>query len=295
MLQAIANGLTLGLAYAMLAAGFALLYGVMGVLNFAHGELVTVGAYVVVLLGVAATDASAYLLAILLALVLGLVGGVAVDQGIFRPLRTRSPFAVLLSTIGISLITINSVALIAGDESKSLRTFLTDRIYRGAGVAISGQRIAVAVIALTALGSLYYLLMHTDVGRRIRAVAEDIETARLTGINTERVMMSVTAISFMMATLAGALVAPLFSLTPTFGLEMLLRVFAIVVIGGLGSLTGAVFAALLLGLVESIATFYLSPAWVSTYIFGVLVVVLVVRPEGLARAFGGITVSEGGD
>jgi branched-chain amino acid transport system permease protein len=258
----------------------ALIYGTMGLLNFAHGDVVTFGGYAALFF---ATRGLPYpWLAVPAAVLAGACLGLLLDRVAFRPLWRFGPMPLLISSVAVSVVLSNGILAFAGPNVTNIRTsMLTTVIQLPLEISLSQQKLLIATVSLAALGVVYWAIQTTDFGRRVKAVAEDREFAQLSGVNPEAIFPWVMALSTALAALAGSLVAPVLSITPDFGSLMLIKVFAIIVIGGLGSFPGALLGALSFGIIESIATLYLDPSWVSTMTFMLLFAVLLVRPSGL--------------
>ena len=275
--QGLAIGLLTGILYVLIALGLTLIYGILHIVNFAHGEIYMLGAmgvfygYVVLKLPIWAT-----LVAILvLALLLGLV----VERAFFRSLRGQW-LQLVVASVGISLI-IQSLAWVAfGIQEKNVPSFFTGVVAFG-GVRLPTERLVAAAVGVVLVALLYLLVYRTKVGLAMRAIEEDEETARMLGINADRVAALACAVGFALAALAGAFVAPIYSLNPGMGLEVILMSFLIIIVGGLGSITGTVLAGLLIGVLQSVGGVLLGAEAAYGLVFVVMIVVLIVRPAGL--------------
>jgi branched-chain amino acid transport system permease protein len=278
--QAILSGLAFGLLYGVAASGFALVYGVMEILNFAHGDFIALGAYLALIL-VNASVPYPWMVGIVV-LVVGFIFGAFVFLTIFFPLRRREPFAPMLASLALGVILVNGIGLIKGFDVSFIQTDLVvDIVDLPFDLLLSMQQIIIAGSSIGILIVLYILTRHTQFGRNMRAVAEDVELARLSGIRTAQVSLVVFALATAIAMASGSLLGPVLALTPDMGSTLLILVFSIVVVGGLGSIPGAVIGALLLGVAQSLVGLYLAPQWISAIVFSVLVLVLLVRPYGL--------------
>ena len=274
--QGLAIGLLTGILYVLIALGLTLIYGILHIVNFAHGEIYMLGAmgvfygYVVLKLPIWAT-----LVAILvLALLLGLV----VERAFFRSLRGQW-LQLVVASVGISLI-IQSLAWVAfGIQEKNVPSFFTGVVAFG-GVRLPTERLVAAAVGVVLVVLLYLLVYRTKVGLAMRAIEED-ETARMLGIDADRVAALACALGFALAALAGAFVAPIYSLNPGMGLEVILMSFLIIIVGGLGSITGTVLAGLLIGVLQSVGGVLLGAEAAYGLVFVVMIVVLIVRPAGL--------------
>ena len=284
--QQLLNGIVIGSIYALFALGFTLVFGINHILNLAHGAVFMWGAFAA--LYVIATLDLPLVVAVLAAALTGGVLAVAVDWIAFRPLRARKApeFAAIISSIGAGLILMSVAQQIS--ETKVMRfpfgTFPVV-IFELFGLRI--QLLQVVIIATVALvvGLLTLYLYRTDLGRQIRAVAVNQRTAQLLGITPGLVFAQVFFISGALAGIAGILIGLAFnSVHFLMGEPLLLRAFVVIVLGGLGSIVGAVVAGLLLGIIQALGVAYLSSGVVDAIIFGLLFLTLVVRPTGL---FGG--------
>ncbi|TMK82463.1 MAG: branched-chain amino acid ABC transporter permease [Actinobacteria bacterium] len=275
--QGLAIGLLTGILYVLIALGLTLIYGILHIVNFAHGEIYMLGAmgvfycYVVFKLPFAAT--------LVVILLLSLLLGLGVERAFFRPLRGQW-LQLVVASVGLSLI-IQSLGWIAfGIQEKNVPSFFTGVVAFG-GVRLPTQRLIAAAVGVVLVGLLYALVYRTKVGLAMRAIEEDEETARMLGIDADRVAALACAVGFALAALAGAFVAPIYSLNPGMGLEAILMSFLIIIVGGLGSITGTVLAGLLVGVLQSVGGVLLGAEAAYGLVFIVMIVVLVVRPAGL--------------
>jgi branched-chain amino acid transport system permease protein len=275
--QGLAIGLLTGILYVLIALGLTLIYGILHIVNFAHGEIYMLGAmgvfycYVVFKLPFAAT--------LVVILLLSLLLGLGVERAFFRPLRGQW-LQLVVASVGLSLI-IQSLGWIAfGIQEKNVPSFFTGVVAFG-GVRLPTERLIAAAVGVALVALLYALVYRTKVGLAMRAIEEDEETARMLGIDADRVAALACAVGFALAALAGAFVAPIYSLNPGMGLEAILMSFLIIIVGGLGSITGTVLAGLLVGVLQSVGGVLLGAEAAYGLVFIVMIVVLVVRPAGL--------------
>jgi len=285
-LQSIINGLIQGGFFALFAVGLVLIFGVMSVVNFAHGELVMIGAYTIWLLH--AQNGLSFIPAIFVAVILVTLIGLLMERFLFRPTRD-DPLAGLICSIGVLFI-LQVVATLVGGEGPSKQvpppfqgTFIFFDYLR-----IPNQRIFSLAVSITALTTLWYFLTRTKLGWALRAVALDREAAALQGININRISMIAIGVGGALAGLAGALMAPLTNINPHMGHNVIITAFIVTIVGGVGSLSGAVFAAVLYALFHTFITVYFggTVATICGLIF--MVVVLIVKPTGIM----GVRVSE---
>jgi branched-chain amino acid transport system permease protein len=277
-LQQLVNGLVQGAVYVLVAIGLSLVFGVLKVVNFAHGEFYVVGGFAAYY--VTSTLGLPYWLAVILSAVAGLVVGAVAERLAIRPLRNAPEDAVFLSTFGLSLVLLYGVKLLLGGQPRPVGTSFTANYSLG-GLAITEQQIFVVLVTIVLVGALFMVLRRSYLGLVLRAVAEDRNTGVLMGINTELVYWGAFAVAAALAAVAGAAVAPMFTINPFAGQDMLITAFIVVIAAGLGSLTGAVFVGLGLGVAEAMVAGYVSgnaEQWVA---YVLVIAVLLLRPQGL--------------
>jgi branched-chain amino acid transport system permease protein len=291
--QELVNGLTTGALYALVALGFSMVYGVLKLLNFAHGDLYMVGAYigffVIQWFGGAQhlTIAVPLLLVIMFVLAAGLVGGlgVAIERFAYRPLRDAPRIAPLITAIGVSFFLESSALLLFGAQYRVYNTAdfisLSSGIQIGS-VTIDSVQILVLVLGLVLMAGLQLLVNRTRLGRQMRAVAADREAAEMLGINVNFVITATFFLGSALAGVAGIMGGLLFNqVTSTIGFIAGLKAFTAAVVGGIGSIPGAMLGGLVIGLAESFVTGYISSTYSNLIVFGLLIVVMLLRPSGL--------------
>ena len=279
-LQQLTNGIALGSVYALVALGLTLVYGVLKVPNFAHGALYMLGAYLTYV-GLTALGAP-YAVATGLAIIVVGVLGVAMERLVFSPLEGRTPVHAMIAALGVLFFLEGTADAIWGPGFRQVPTPL-DGVVTALGVSITEQRILVIVAAIATMAGLYFLLKRTLVGMSIEALAQDREGAMLVGIDVRRTAALTFGISGMLAAVAGALIAPLVLVFPTMGDVVILKAFVIVILGGMGSVPGAIVGGYLLALAETMAGTYVAFAFSELIAFAMLVLVLMIRPTGLFR------------
>jgi len=277
-LQQMVNGVALGSVYALVALGLTLVYGVLKVPNFAHGALYMLSAYVVYVL-LTGMEAS-YVVAIVAAVVVTALIGAAMQLIVFRHLEGKSGVHMMIAALGVLFFLEGTADVVWGPDFRPVPTPL-DGVVRAFGVNITEQRVLVIVAAVLAMVGLYLLLKRTLVGMSIEALAQDREGALLVGIDARRVAVLTFAISGVLAAIAGSLIAPLVLVFPLMGAVVILKAFVIVILGGMGSVPGAIIGGYLLGLAETMAGTYVAFAFSELIAFALLVLVLVFRPTGL--------------
>jgi len=275
--QGLAIGLLTGILYVLVALGLTLIYGILHIVNFAHGEIYMLGAMAVFYFHVVGgLPLAPTLLAIV---VLSLLFGLAIERGVFRSLRGQW-LQLVVASVGISLV-IQSVGwIVFGIQEKTVPTYVQG-IVQFLGVRLPRERLLAAGVAIVLVAGLYVLVYRTKVGLAMRAIEEDEETARMLGVNANRVAALSVATGFVLAAVAGAFVAPIYSLNPGMGLEPILMSFLIIIVGGLGSITGTVLAGLLVGVLQSVGAVLFGAEAAYGLVFAVMIAVLVVRPAGL--------------
>ncbi|HJZ00005.1 MAG TPA: branched-chain amino acid ABC transporter permease [Streptosporangiaceae bacterium] len=291
--QELVNGITTGALYALVALGFSMVYGVLKLLNFAHGDLYMVGAYigffVIQLFGGAAdlSIAVPLLLVIMFVVAAGLVGGlgVAIERFAYRPLRDAPRIAPLITAIGVSFFLESSALLLFGAQYRVYNTSefisLSSGIRIGS-VTIDSVQILVLVLGLVLMIGLRMLVNRTRLGKQMRAVAADREAAEMLGINVNFVITATFLLGSALAGIAGVMGGLLFNtVTSTIGFIVGLKAFTAAVVGGIGSIPGAMLGGLVIGLAESFVTGYISSTYTNLIVFGLLIVVMLVRPSGL--------------
>jgi len=276
LIQILVYGAVISAVYAMLAVGFTLIFGVARILNLAHGSFYALGAYAVYTL-----TAQAHLplwLAAILAVLLVAAFGMLIERVLVRPLR-RSSLAVLLITLAVALMVEQALLLTFGSEARNVPSMVSTT-YHFAGVDISGQRLLALTGGTGVLLGLWAFMQHTRLGLAILAISQDAEAAQYMGIPSDRIYSIVMGLSAGIAAAAGVLVAPFQTVIPGMGLLPLVKAFAIVVVGGLGSIPGSIVGALLLGYSETIIAFKVSIEWSQIVSVAAVLLTLVLRPAG---------------
>jgi branched-chain amino acid transport system permease protein len=291
--QELVNGITTGALYSLVALGFSMVYGVLKLLNFAHGDLYMIGAYVGFFViqwfggPSALTIPVPLLLLVMFVLAAGLVGGlgVAIERFAYRPLRDAPRIAPLITAIGISFFLENAALLLFGAQFRVYNTAdfisLSSGIQIGS-VTIDSVQIMVLVLGLVLMVGLRELVNRTKLGKQMRAVAADREAAEMMGINVNFTISATFFLGSALAGVAGVMGGLLFNqVTPTIGFIVGLKAFTAAVVGGIGSIPGAMLGGLLIGVAESMITGYVSSTYTNLFVFALLIVVMLVRPSGL--------------
>lgn len=277
------NGISLGSVYAIIALGYTMVYGIAKMLNFAHGDVIMVGAYVIYMM--MASLGLHPVAAILVAMAACTILGVAIEKIAYRPLRNAgSSLAVLITAIGVSYLLQNTALLVFGADTKVFKSVVsigTISLANGQ-LMISGETIVTIVACVLIMLGLTAFVNHTKPGRAMVAVSEDRGAALLMGINVNGTIALTFAIGSGLAAIAGALLCSAYpSLSPYVGSMPGIKAFVAAVLGGIGSIPGAMIGGILLGVIENLSKAYISSQLSDAIVFAVLIVVLLVRPTGI--------------
>lgn len=268
----------LGSTYAIVAVGLTLVFGILQIPNFAHGHLYMLGAYITFFL-MTLYGFGFWTALVTSMVVLGLIG-MLIERVIYRPLQDRPHINSFISAVGAMIILETSVIVFWGPQGRRIPNPYPD-IFELFGITMSYQRLLVIVAAFVLIFLLQIFIKKTTTGTTIEAVAQNREGAMLVGINVNRVSSLTFAISTATAAAAASLVAPIFMISPTMGALLGMKAFVIVILGGLGSIPGAILGGYILGILEAVGGGYLSAAYKDVYAFGALILILSIRPTGL--------------
>jgi branched-chain amino acid transport system permease protein len=281
------QGLVRGAMYALMGIGLSLIFGILGVVNFAHGEFFMLGTYAMYF--VAAMLGLPFLAGVAAAAIVLFMVGVLVERALIEPLRQRAGRDWLLDsfvlTIGLMVILQNLALLGFGSRRRGITTMMEGSVVFG-DVTITYERLAILGLAVVIVGLLAAYIRFTDTGKAIRATAQHPEAAQTLGIEINRIYTVAFGIGAALAGAAGALLISIFPAFPTVGYQPVLKSFAVVILGGLGNIPGAIAGGFLLGIVEAYAIFFMSAGWQSVITPLIIILVLVFRPQGLFTAQG---------
>jgi branched-chain amino acid transport system permease protein len=269
------DSLVLSSMYILMASGLVLLFSIMGILNFAHGQFYMLGAYVLYY-AFQQAGINFFVSLAIAAVVMGLVG-LLLERYIMRPIG--QPMQIVVITIALSAVFEGIITVIAGPAPKSVTSAFPGTFTFG-GMSLSNERIATVVMAVLLIGALYLFIQKTKLGLALRASSQQPTAAGLFGIHVARVSSLVMGIGCGLAALAGGIMAPMFYVDPWIGGQPLVMALLAIVIGGMGSLGGAVVGGLILGLAGSIVAYYIG-FWSQLLSFGLVIAILLVRPQGL--------------
>ncbi len=274
------NGIVVGSLYVLVALGLTLVYGVLVQINFAHADIVTLGAFSAYFFthGLGGN----YLASIAVAFAVGAALGLVANAAIFAPLRERgNELLPLIATIGASILLENAMLAALGPVPYAFDTPYSNQVLRIGGIFITVQNLLIIAVSTAAILALYAFMKFTFLGKALRAVAQDRETAGLMGIDPNRLIMLTFVIASALAGMGGAMLGPILVLTPFAGASVIVKAFAIVIIGGFGNVEGTIMAGLGVGLIESYTTQFLGPGLIDIVVFALLLATLAVRPTGL--------------
>ena len=280
VLQQGINGIVVGSLYVLVALGLTLIYGVLVQINFAHADIVTIGAFVAYF--VMHWLSGNYFAGIAAALIVGAVFGWLMNAAIFAPLQNRgNELLPLIATIGVSIMLQNAMLVLLGPIPYAFETPYSDQVIHVGGTFFTVQNALIILVSTITIALLYAFMKFTFLGKALRAVSQDRETAGLMGINPNTVVMLTFVIASALAGMGGAMLGPVLVLTPFAGTSVIVKAFAIVIIGGFGNVEGTIVAGLIVGLIESYTTQFLDPGWIDIVVFALLLLTLAVRPTGL--------------
>ncbi|OGF18188.1 MAG: ABC transporter permease [Candidatus Eisenbacteria bacterium RBG_16_71_46] len=286
--QQLVNGITWGSVYALIALGYTMVYGILKLINFAHGDVYMLGAFFAYYsarwLGVAEHPTPLHALGVLLLAMAGCaVVGIVIERAAYKPVRRSSRLAALITAIGVSLLLENAGILIFGPDPKFFPQIIpSTNIALGGGVTISNQQVIILVVSVVLMIGLRFIVLKTRVGKAMQAVSHNHTAAALMGISVDRIITFTFMIGSMLAAAAGVLVAlqnP--KIEPLMGIMPGLKAFVAAVLGGIGNIPGAVIGGLIMGIAEVMVVGYLSPTYRDAIAFVLLIVILLVRPAGI--------------
>ncbi len=279
-IQQFINGLSLGSVYALMALGYTMVYGIAKMLNFAHGDIIMVGAYTVSV--VCTTMGLSPVIAVIASAVICTVLGVTIEKIAYKPLRSASPLAVLITAIGVSFFLQSVALLIFGSNAKKVPPVVSLNSIKIGNVDLSGVAIIIIGVTILIMIGLSLFINCTKVGKAMLAVSEDKGAAELMGINVNATISLTFAIGSALAAVAGVLFVSSYGyVDPYTGALPGIKAFVAAVLGGIGSIPGAMLGGVILGVIESLSKAYISTNLSDAIVFGVLIVVLIVKPTGI--------------
>lgn len=287
-IQHIINGVSLGSIYALIALGYTMVYGILQLINFAHSDVYMVGAfaayYVANLLGISDKPGITSLVTLLAAAMIACsLLGLAIERFAYRPLRKAPKLNILITAIGVSLLLQYSGQIIFGADPKVFPTVIEDSVlFEAGGVQLKSLDIAVLAVTIVMMLLLNFLIYKTKIGKAMRAVSANMTVAALMGVNTDRIIAFTFIVGSSLAGVGSVLVGMKYpKIDPLMGMMIGLKAFVAAVLGGIGSIAGAVIGGILMGLSEEMVVGYLSSTYRDALAFGILIVILIFKPAGL--------------
>ncbi|MGN0348555.1 MAG: branched-chain amino acid ABC transporter permease [Roseburia sp.] len=276
------NGISLGSVYAIIALGYTMVYGIAKMLNFAHGDVIMIGCYVVFL--TMSEQGLPALLAVLLSVIVCTILGITIEKIAYKPLRRATPLAVLITAIGVSYFLQNATLLLFGADTKAFTSVISLPPLKLAGgqLSVSGTTIVTVAACVLIMIALMLFIKKTKAGQAMLAVSEDKDAAQLMGVNVNATISLTFAIGSGLAAIAGVLFCSAYpTLTPYTGSMPGIKAFTAAVFGGIGSIPGAFIGGILLGIIEILGRAYISSQLSDAIVFAVLIIVLLVKPTGI--------------
>ncbi len=285
-IQQLINGIALGSIYALIALGYAMVYGILNFINFAHGEVFMLGAfsgyYLSALFGIAEPSIIGFIIILLCSMAVTSMVGVAIEKVAYKPLRSATKLTVLITAIGVSLFLQYMGQLIFGASPRSFPTLLNNLKINIGGISIGSNQVIVILLSVILMLALTFIVMKTKMGTAIRAISNNMTAASLMGINLDRAISFTFILGSSLAGAAGILYGLNYpSIEPLMGLLPGIKAFVAAVLGGIGSFFGAAIGGLILGIIETFTVGYISPTFRDAIAFGVLIVILLFKPQGL--------------
>ncbi len=280
LIQQFINGLSVGSIYALIALGYTLVYGIIKLINFAHGEIMMMGAYFAFITVI--TMGLPFLATLIFSMVLAAILGVTIETVAYKPLRKAPRISALITAIGMSLFLQNLAQVIFGANPKVMPDLIPKRPINIAGIQIGTVTIVTIILSVFFMIVLDIFIKNTKPGKAMRAVSEDKEASVIMGINVNRTI----SITFAIGSALGALGGVLYSIAytqvyPTMGIMPGLKAFVAAVLGGIGLIPGAMLGGFIIGMVETVSKAYISSQWSDAIVFGILILVLIVKPTGI--------------
>ena len=278
-IQQVVNGIVLGSTYGLMAIGLTIIFGILNIINLAHGEIYMLGAFVAFFL-ITLWEVN-FFVALLAAGLSMAVLGIVIERLVFRPLRDKEEINYFIVSVGLLIFLENAALLLWGTEPRSMGLAYASQTVRIGEVIVTIQRLLAVAIAVLVILGLHFFIKHSRMGKAMRAMEQDREAALTVGIGVNEVSTFTFALGSALAGVAGALMGSLFIVNPLMGFSPLLKAFVIVIFGGLGSVLGAIMGGLILGLTEVLGGSYISSTYQDAFAFIILILVLSIKPTGL--------------
>ncbi len=280
LLQQLINGISLGSIYALIALGYTMVYGIIKLINFAHGDIYMVGAYVAFF--ATTTLKLSFFPALLLAMTVAAIVGVVIERLAYRPLRYAPRIAILITAIGVSLLLEYGGILLVSPQPRTFPAIFQAEVFTFGNIVVNSQQVLILAVALSLMVILTYIVQRTKIGKAMRAVSFDTDAAKLMGIDVDRVISITFAIGSSLAAAAGMLVGVYYnSIDPLMGIMPGLKAFVAAVLGGIGIIPGAMLGGIILGVIEALVSGFISSTFRDAAAFAILIIILLFKPSGL--------------
>ena len=280
LMQQILNGLTIGSIYALIALGYTMVYGIMKLINFAHGEIFMLGAYMSYV-GMVKLKLP-FLAALIFSMIVAGFVGFLIERIAYRPLRNSSRISALITAIGISILMQNLVVKIFGADIIALPDVNLIRNFKLGNIVVRGNQIVIFTVTIVLLIVLQFIVYKTNFGRAMRAVSTDAEAASLMGIDVNKTITITFVLGSVLAAAGGTLVANYYNnITPLMGVSRGLKAFIAAVFGGIGLLNGAVLGSFVIGGIETLVAMTKYSMWREAFVYFILIIILIIKPTGL--------------
>jgi len=279
-MEQLSNGIALGSIYALTAIGFTMVYGIIRLINFAHGDVYMIGAFLTY------TGLTIFNMPIMLAFLFGMIGasifGILIAKFAYSPVFKAPKINLFLSAVGVGIFLENFAMLIWGPETQSFPTVINNKVFSFMGIRVNTIQLIILGTTIVLVAVLTYIVQYTRIGRAMRCVSQDMDVSRLMGINTNKVVYFTFALGSSLGAAAGTLVAIYYKAAyPMMGYVPGLKAFIAAVIGGIGSIPGAMLGGLIMGVSESLGAAYISSGYRDAIAFIILIIILVLKPDGL--------------
>lgn len=279
-LQQIINGIALGSVYALIALGYTMVYGIVQLINFAHGDIYMVGAYVAFFM--AGAFGMSFLPTILIAMLACAILGFVIEKLAYKPVRKAPKVTNLITAIGVSLLLENLVRIYAGPNPRSFPSMIDVEFYHIGSLQINNIQIIMVAVSIVLMALLQFIVHKTKVGKAMRAVSQDKDASKLMGINIDRTISYTFAIGSSLAAVGGVLVGMAYQrIDPLMGIMPGLKAFIAAVLGGIGIIPGAMTGGFIMGIAETLTKGYISTQLSDAIAFGILIIILLVKPSGI--------------
>lgn len=278
--QQLINGISLGSIYALIALGYTMIYGIIKLINFAHGDIYMIGAY----FGFFATTqlGVGFIPAIIIAMAGAAIVGIIIERIAYRPMRNAPRIAILITAIGVSFLLEYGMILFVSPQPRTFPAVFTPTVYHMGPLVANSQQLVILISAIILMVTLSYIVNSTKAGKAMRAVSFDADAARLMGINIDKVISMTFALGSALAAAGGVLVGVYYnSIDPLMGMMPGLKAFVAAVLGGIGIIPGAMMGGIILGVVEAMVSGFLSSTFRDAAAFGILILILLYKPAGL--------------